>query len=232
VNGTAAQLLNQAVIETRLGFFDKAVAATEKAVSLFESLNEGRGRAIGLGNLGLFRAYTTNVAGAQAAAREAVALARQLEFGVIEASALENLSFAEATAGNLTEAIVHAEAALEVRARSQSEAWASRTLADLAVWHAACGNLAGARDYVRRLLADEKSISTSAEPEYCYWAAAQIFHLEGKTAEASRALGRARAMITATADGLDPADRTSFEAIPWHSDIAAAVRGAWPDPPR
>jgi DNA-binding SARP family transcriptional activator/tetratricopeptide (TPR) repeat protein len=232
VNGTAAQLLNQAVIETRLGFFDKAVAATEKAVALFESLNEGRGRAIGLGNLGLFRAYTTNVAGAQAAAREAVALARQLEFGVIEASALENLSFAEATAGNLTEAIVHAEAALEVRARSQSEAWASRTLADLAVWHAACGNLAGARDYVRRLLADEKSISTSAEPEYCYWAAAQIFHLEGKTAEASRALGRARAMITATADGLDPADRTSFEAIPWHSDIAAAVRGAWPDPPR
>jgi DNA-binding SARP family transcriptional activator/tetratricopeptide (TPR) repeat protein len=232
VSGTAAQLLNQAVIETRLGFFDKAVAATEKAVTLFESLNEGRGRAIGLGNLGLFRAYTTNVAGAQSAAREAVALARQLEFGVIEASALENLAFAEAAAGNLPEAIANAEAALEVRARSQSEAWASRTLADLAVWHAACGNLAGARDYVRRLLADEKSISTSAEPEYCYWAAAQIFHLEGKTAEASRALGRARQMIAATAEGLDPADRTSFQAIPWHADVAAAVRGAWPDPPR
>ncbi len=44
------------------------------------------------------------------------------------------------------------------------------------------------------------------------------------------ALARARAMITATADDLDLADRASFEAIPWRSDVAAAARGAWPDP--
>ncbi|MGC9992965.1 MAG: hypothetical protein ABSD52_11300 [Candidatus Cybelea sp.] len=232
VSGTAAQLLNQAVIEARLGFFDKAVAATERAVTLFESLNDGRGRAIGLGNLGLFRAYTTDVEGAQKAAREAVALARQLEFGVIEASSLENLAFAGAAAGDLTEAIAHAEAALEVRARSQSEGWASKTLADLAVWHAASGNLRAAGDYMRRMLADEKSILASSGPEYCYWAAAQIFHLESKTPEAARALARARQMIAATADGLDPADRASFESIPWNSDVAAAARGAWPDPPR
>ena len=84
---------------------------------------------------------------------------RRLEFGLIEASALENLAFAEATAGKLTEAIAHAEAALEVRARSQSQVWASKTLADLAVWHAALANLPAARDHVRRMLADEKSIS-------------------------------------------------------------------------
>lgn len=233
LSGVAAQLLNRAVVETRLGFYDKAVAATERAVGLFERLHVDRGRALGLGNLGLFRAYTTDVEGARSAAREAVALARKLGFGVIEASSLENLAFAAAAAGDLAEAIAHAEEALELRARSQSQAWESKTLADLAVWHAASGNLAAAGDYARRLLADEKGIAASSEPEYCYWAAAQILRLEGKKADASRALGRARAMMQAMADGLDAEDRASFESIPWHADLAAAAtQGVWPDPPR
>ena len=233
-SGTAGELLNQAVLETRLGAFDKAVAATEKAVALFESLHDDRGRVIGLANLGFLRACAANLEGAQSAAREARQLARRLEFGLIEASALENLAFAEAAAGKLTKAIAHAEVALELRARSQSQVWASKTLADLAVWHAARGNLPAARAHVRRLLTDEKSIASSTEwPEYCYWAAAQVFHLEGNTLEASRALERARQMMQTVADGLDEADRQSFEAIPWHVDIAAAAqRGVWPDPPR
>jgi DNA-binding SARP family transcriptional activator/tetratricopeptide (TPR) repeat protein len=231
--GIAGQLLNQAVVETRLGFYDRAVAATEKAVALFESLGDDRGRAIGLGNLGLFRAYTPNVEGAQSAAREAVALARQLDFGVIEASSLENLAFADAAAGDLRAAIAGAERALEVRARSQSQGWESKTLADLSVWHAASGNLPAARDYVRRMLADEKNIAASSDPEYCYGAAAQIFRLDEKMPEASRALDRARAMMQATSRELSEVDRASFEAIPWHVDIAAAAtQGVWPSPPR
>jgi DNA-binding SARP family transcriptional activator len=233
-NGTAGELLNQAVLETRLGAFDKAVAATEKAVALFENLHDDRGRVIGLANLGFLRACAGNLEGAQSAAREARQLARRLEFGLIEAAALENLAFAEAAAGKLTKAIAHAEVALELRARSQSQVWASKTLADLAVWHAARGNLPAARAHVRRLLTDEKAISTSTEwPEYCYWAAAQVFHLEGNVTEAARALERARGMMQTVADALDTADRRSFEAIPWHVDIAAAAqRGVWPDPPR
>jgi tetratricopeptide (TPR) repeat protein len=172
--------------------------------------------------------------GAQSAAREARQLAHLLGFGLIEASALENLAFAEAAAGEVAQAIAHAEAALELRASSQSQVWASKTLADLAVWHAARGNLTAARNHVRRLVADEKSIAGSTEwPEYCYWAAAQVFHLERKATEASRALDRAQQMLQTVADGLDGADRQSFLAIPWHVDIvAAAQRGVWPDPPR
>ncbi len=234
VAGIAGELLNQALLEARLGSFHKALAATEKGVALFETLPGHRGRVIGLANLGFLRACTGDSDGAQSAAREARQLARRLEFGLIEAMALEHLAFAEAAAGKLTKAIAHAEAALELRARSQSQVWASRTLADLAVWHAAVGNLPAARDHVRRLLADEKAISISTEwPEYCYWAAAQVSRLEGNMPEASRALNRAWQMLQDTAAALDPTDREAFAAISWHLDIAAAAqRGVWPDPPR
>jgi DNA-binding SARP family transcriptional activator/tetratricopeptide (TPR) repeat protein len=230
----AGEALNGAVLETRLGFFEKAVAATEKAVELFEGVHDQRGRVIGLANLGFLRACAGNIEGARSAALEARELAQQLEFGLIEASALENLAFAEAAAGKLSDAIAHAETALEVRARSQSEVWSSKTLADLAVWNAALANMPAAHDHVRRLLADEKGFPATTEwPEYCYWAAAQVFRLEGKLPEASRALDRARQVVQAAAEGLDADDRESFAAISWHVDIAAAAqRGVWPDPPR
>jgi DNA-binding SARP family transcriptional activator/tetratricopeptide (TPR) repeat protein len=230
----AGEALNGAVLETRLGFFEKAVAATEKAVALFEGVRDDRGRVIGLANLGFLRACAGDLEGAQSAALEARELAQALEFGLIEASALENLAFAEAAAGKLTDAIAHAETALEVRARSQSQVWASKTLADLAVWHAALANLPAAHNHVRRMLADEKGLPDTTEwPEYCYWAAAQVFRLEGNMPEASRALDRARAVVQAAAEGLDATDRESFSAISWHIDIAAAAqRGIWPDPPR
>ncbi len=230
----AGESLNQAVLETRLGFFAKAVAATEKAVTLFENVHDDRGRVIGLANLGFLRACAGDVQGAQSAALEARELAQQLEFGLIEASALENLAFAEAAAGNLTDAISHAEMSLEVRARSQSVVWASKTLADLAVWHAALANLPAAHEHVRSLLANEKGLPDTTDwPEYCYWAAAQVFRLEGNLPAASRALDRARAIVQAAAEGLDAEDRASFAAISWHVDIAAAAqKGVWPDPPR
>jgi DNA-binding SARP family transcriptional activator/tetratricopeptide (TPR) repeat protein len=230
----AGEILNEAVLETRLGFFEKAVAATENAVELFEGVHDERGRVIGLANLGFLRACAGDIEAAESAAREARQLAQQLGFGLIEASALENLAFAEAAAGKLADAIAHAEEALEVRARSQSQVWASKTLADLAVWHAALANLPAARDHVRRLLIHEDEISDSTEwPEYCYWAAAQVFRLEGNLPEAARALDRARAVVQTAAESLDAVDRESFAAISWHVDIAAAAqRGIWPDPPR
>lgn len=234
VAGTAGELLNQAVLETRLGFFDTACVATEKAVTLFESLNDARGRVVGLGNLGFVRACIGQPDAAREAAREAFAQARKLEFRLIEASALENLAYAEASAGNLDKAIEHAEASLELRADSESEVWASKTLADLAVWYAATGDRLAANDSVRRMLVDDDAITQGNDwPEYCYWAAAQVFHLDGSLPEAALALERAQSIVTATAADLDPADRDSYLAISWHVDIAnAAERDVWPDPPR
>ncbi|HEY5339846.1 MAG TPA: tetratricopeptide repeat protein, partial [Candidatus Aquilonibacter sp.] len=234
VSGTAGELLNQAVLETRLGFFNAACIATERAVALFESLGDARGRVVGLGNLGFLRACIGEPDGAREAAREAFGLAKKLEFRLIEASALENLAYAEASAGNLAKAIEHAEASLELRADSESQVWSSKTLADLAVWNAACGDRVAANDNVRRMLADEDAITNGNDwPEYCFWAAAQIFHLDGNLDEAAYALERAQRIVQTTVDDLDPADRESYLAIRWHVDMAlAAERGVWPDPPR
>jgi hypothetical protein len=39
--------------------------------------------------------------------------------------------------------------------------------------------------------------------------------------------------MLSSADVLEPEDRTSFMALPWHIDLAqAASRDQWPDPPR
>ncbi|HEY1655697.1 MAG TPA: AAA family ATPase [Candidatus Tumulicola sp.] len=234
VSGTAGELLNQSLVFTRLGFFHEAVAATDKAVALFESVKDGRGRVIGLANLAFLRACTRDVAGAKEAGKKAISLARKHEFKLIEASAIENLAFAEAAGGNLVRAIQHANEALDLRQHSQSEVWSCKMLADLAVWHAALGDLTAARDSVRRMLANENAILRGTDwPEYCYWAAAQIFHLDGNANEAQFALGQARRMIDATAAELEPEDRDQFATIPWHVDIAnAATNDVWPVPPR
>ncbi|HET6274435.1 MAG TPA: hypothetical protein VFE16_00685 [Candidatus Cybelea sp.] len=234
VAATAGELLNEAVLETRLGFFDRARRTTEKAVALFEKLQDARGRLTGLANLALVRGCERDLEGARLAANEALEASRELGFGLIEASALENLAFAEGFDGDLTNAIAHGEASLEARVRSQSEIWSSKVLADLAVWHAALGNLGKARDYAQRMLAGEESFVRSTEwPEYCYWAAAQVFRLHGDTQAAARMLERAHRIMETTAQELEGEDRERFLSIAWHRDIeAAARRNLWPDPAR
>ena len=234
VSGTAGELLNQSLVLTRLGYFPEACAATDKAVALFESVKDGRGRVIGLSNLAFLRAAVRDVTGAKDAGRKAIALARKHEFKLIEASAIENLAFAEAAGGDFVRAIGHANEALELREHSQSEVWSCKMLADLSVWHAALGDLTAARDCIRRMLANENAILRGTDwPEYCYWAAAQIFHLDGNTNEASFALSQAQRMIEATAAELEPEDRERFLAISWHADIAnATANDIWPSPPR
>ncbi len=232
--GSAGQLLNQAILEMKLGFFERACAATEKAVALFERASDARGRVGGLSNLIFLRAYTGQIAGAHQAAESALKLARELGFGLIEASVLENLAFAEGKAGDFARAIELTEASFELRSQSESQVWSSTTLANFAIWHAALGNLPAARDAVRRLLAADETIMRATDwPTHCYWAAAQIFHAAGESVEATRALGQGKRMMLAAAEGLGPEDRESFLALPWHVDLAnAAKAGVWPDPPR
>jgi tetratricopeptide (TPR) repeat protein len=232
--GSAGQLLNQALLEMRLGFFERARSFTERAVELFERASDGRGRVGGLSNLVFMRAYTRQVAGAREAAELALTLARQFGFGLIEASVLENLAFAEAVAGDFARAIELTEESFQLRSTSESLVWSSTTLANLALWHAALGNLPAARDAVQRLLANDDSIMRATDwPTHCYWAAAQIFRATGDSAEAARALKRARTLMRTAADELEPEDRESFLALPWHVDLTrAAEANLWPDPPR
>ncbi|MEO6836000.1 MAG: AAA family ATPase [Candidatus Tumulicola sp.] len=232
--GSAAQLLNQALLDMKLGFFERARDGTEKAVALFQRANDERGRVGGLSNLTFLRACTGQVAGARQAAESALEGARRHGFGLIEASVLENLAYAEAVAGDYARAIELTEASFELRSHSESQAWSSTTLANFAIWHAALGNLPAARDAVRRLLAADEAIMRATDwPTRCYWAAAQILRVAGDSAEAARALERARRLMLAAAEELQSEDRESFLAMPWHVDLVrAAETDTWPDPPR
>lgn len=232
--GSGGTLINEAVVEFRLGAFDRALTATEEAIELFDRANDLRGRITGLSNLALQRGWIGDIAGAREAGEAALELARRLEFKLAEPSTLENLSVAEGVAGNYQRAIELAQSALELRLASGTQVWSAKTFADLAIWHAALEDLVAARDAVNRMLENEEAIVTGSDwPWYCYWAAAQIFHLEGDDARASRTLLRARKLLDQMADGLEPEDRERFLAISWNVDLNNAVaNGVWPAPPR
>jgi hypothetical protein len=187
-----------------------------------------------LENLVFLRAYAGDFAGARAAAQEALTLARSLELGVNEASILENLAFAEGKAGNFERALELAKSSFEARAPSQSQICSCKTVADTAIWHARLGDVPAARAAVHRLLADENAIVEGTDfPTYCYWAAAQILHLDGRTADASRVLAKGHRLLQSTADDLDAEDRAQYLSIPWNADLLRAIEAdVWPDPPR
>ena len=232
--GSGGTLINQAVVEFRLGAFDRALSATEEAIELFDRANDLRGRITGLSNLALERGWIGDIDGAREAGEAALELARRLEFKLAEPSTLENLAAAEGVAGNYDRAIELARRSLELRSNSNTQMWSGKTVADLAIWHAALGDRDAALDAVKQLLENEDAmISGSDWPWYCYWAAAQIFHFDGDEPQASKMLLRARRLMDEMATGLEPEDRAQFLAIRWNVDLANVVAGgAWPAPPR
>ena len=234
LTGTAGQLMNQAVLENKLGFVERALTATEEAVALFERARDARGQVAALANLVFLCASSGRIDAARKAGAKALDLAHRQGFELIEASLLENLASAEGAAGDYRRAIELAEASFDLRSRSDSRVWSGKTLADVAIWHAALENLPAARDAVQRMLADHDAIIRGTDsPSYCYWVAAQIFHLDGDTQKAARALEQARKLMQASAGGLEVEDREHFLALRWHVDLLrAATSGAWPNPPR
>ncbi len=232
--GSAAQLMNQSILECWLGYFDRALAATNEAIDLFERAGDERGRLGGLANRVFLHACLGQIAEARRTAELALEPAHRLELQLLEASTFENLAVAEAADGNYARAIELAEASFEVRSRSESGVWSSKTLADVAIWHATLGNLASAHDAVQRMLADEHAIMHGGDwPTHCYWVAAQIFHRDGDFKQAALTLERARRLMETSASELEPEDRARFLGLRWHADLAQTVAsGAWPDPPR
>jgi DNA-binding SARP family transcriptional activator len=232
--GTAAQLLNQAVLEARLGFFGRATSATEKAMQLFDATGDARGRLGAHSNLVYLKACTADVEAARDVANRVLDDIRTSGFGLIEASVLENLAFAEGSVGNFERAVELAEASFEVRSRSESMVWSSKTLADIAIWYANLGKLDAALETVTRLLSDDDAILRGADwPTYCYWAAAQVLRLAGKSPESARALERAYRLMRESAANLESEDCEQFLGLPFHVDLRQAVEAKiWPEPPR
>jgi tetratricopeptide (TPR) repeat protein len=226
--------MNRAVLEMRVGHIDRAIASTHKALEFFEQANEIRGRVPALSNLALQYAYAEQPTQAVRYGEEALALARRYGFRNMEASTLENLALAEGARNQFARAIEYANASIELRSSLQLQVWSGQTLANVAVWLVRLGDLPAARDAVQRMLADDDAINRGNDwPTYCYWVAAQIAHLDGRPAEASRLLERAKRLMQKSAVALEEEDRLSFLALPWHLDIQETVAtGVWPDPPR
>ncbi|HEY1429172.1 MAG TPA: AAA family ATPase, partial [Candidatus Tumulicola sp.] len=151
-NILAGNLSNAAILEIRLGFFERGLEITERALEAFERADSPRGVAIVLDNLVFLRAYTGRFEEARAAARRGLELAEQLDFAMQKASIVENLAFVEACAGNLQLAIELAQESLERRKTFESNVWSCKTLADLAIWQATVGNMPAAREAIRQLL--------------------------------------------------------------------------------
>jgi DNA-binding SARP family transcriptional activator/tetratricopeptide (TPR) repeat protein len=232
--GSGGQFMNFAVLEMRVGHIDRAIVATRKSLVLLEQANEIRGRVPALSNLAFLYSYAGQPDEALRYGEEALELARRYGFTNMEASTLENLALAEGAAGHYARAIEYANASLELRSDLQSQVWSGHTLANLAVWQVRSGSLAAARDAVARMLADDDALNRGNEwPTYCYWVAAQVLRLDGRSTEATGLLERAKRLMQTSANDLEEDDRASFLALPWHDDIKkAAATGIWPDPPR
>jgi DNA-binding SARP family transcriptional activator len=234
INFAAGSLLNAAILETRLGFFERGLELTERSLEAFEKAGSPRGLAIALDNLVVLRAYTGRFEGAREAARRASAIADELDFAMQKASTVENLALAEAQTGNFELAISLAEESFERRKTFESNVWSCKTFADIAIWQANVGNLPAARDAILKLYQHEGEIVNATEfPTYCYWAAAQIFHLDGRVTEERRALQKGRQIMQNVAQELDDEDRAQYLGIAWHADlIRASDSNEWPSPPR
>ncbi|HEY1680519.1 MAG TPA: AAA family ATPase [Candidatus Tumulicola sp.] len=230
----AGSLSNAAVLETKLGFFERGLELTERSLEAFEKAGLPRGLAVILDNLVLLRAYTGRFDGAREAARRASELADELDFAMQKASIVENLAFVEAQTGDFELAIALAEESVERRKAFEPNVWSCKTLADMAIWQANVGNLPAAREAIRLLYEHEDDIVRSTDfPTYCYWAAAQIFHLDGRSTDERRALQKGRQIMQTMVQELDDVDRAQYLGIPWHADIIrASDSNEWPSPPR
>jgi DNA-binding SARP family transcriptional activator/tetratricopeptide (TPR) repeat protein len=225
----AAVALNRAVLHAALCEFTEATSETERAVKMFEALNDSRGTMLGFVNLALVRALGGDPARAIEDGLKGIEIARTGDYALAEASAFENMAVAEMLLGNLDTAIEHGEAALVVRQRSQGESWTAKGLADLALCYAARGDMKTARERIERMLATEAYVTGTEWPQFCHWAAARILKACGDEKRAVEALDRAKGVVDAMVDQLDPVRRERYLNVSWNGEIVeAAERGIWP----
>jgi tetratricopeptide (TPR) repeat protein len=195
-------------------------------------LRDFSGRFASIDNLSAIHAYMGNGQQARAYALAALRLASDGKSAAYEAPALENLAEAESVIGDYPAAISTMLAALAKRREIGSAVCVGWDLAHLSVWYARLGDLQSARTHIATMLASEDTIRIgNAWPQYCYWAAAQIYRLSGDAVDADRLLDRASELMMEQARNCPtPERRDAFMALTWHRDIAAARHsGIWPE---
>jgi hypothetical protein len=86
-----------------------------------------------------------------------------------------------------------------------------------------------ARERIERMLATEAYVTGTEWPQFCHWAAARILKACGDEKRAVEALDRAKGVVDAMVDQLDPVRRERYLNVSWNGEIVeAAERGIWP----
>jgi len=224
-------LINYGILEHEVGNFPAGVTVTERALEIFSSLDDARGKATALANLATLHAAMGEGERACREVNESIEMSRAGGLRLNEAQALENLAIATASLGNRTEAIRLAHEALALHRELDFSKWSGRLMGDLAVWHAEVGDIDAARAQVDEMLAHDVNLCSEWRQRF-YWAAAQVLHACGEDARARSQLARAYELFSEIAAELTGDDLVRYESVPWNQAIIAAHnRGQWPSFP-
>jgi DNA-binding SARP family transcriptional activator/tetratricopeptide (TPR) repeat protein len=229
--GAIAVMQHSAQIAIIVGDLVAARRDCERVLSAFPLESRPvRRRITALLTLGTAELYDGAVQAARTHTAEALALAREWGYRVLEASALEDVAYAEAGGGDHAAAIAHMESALALRAETGSETWNEVSYVHLALWKAAVGDMEAARGYASRAFEHEETLAQITPwPQGCYWPLARVLHACGEEVRAAQLRERANAMMLAAAEALDPSERETFLALPFHRELREAVETKrWP----
>jgi DNA-binding SARP family transcriptional activator/energy-coupling factor transporter ATP-binding protein EcfA2 len=228
--GVANVAMDTAVVESGLGLIADAERSIEKATALFEAVRDLRGRTMCAIYLSDFRRIAGDTTGAKESAQRAVELARALRIPSLEATAIANLGDAERDAGETSAAIDHLETAVAMLRGQHRPLDYVELLAGLAVAYVRARDVESARTVLEELLTHEASIESAHRPQYCFWAAAQVYRACAQKDRCVQMLRRSHAILEASAAAMDDArTRVAYLSQPFNCEIVAAqTRDTWP----
>jgi tetratricopeptide (TPR) repeat protein len=226
--GIAAVVLNQGIMENEVGDFETGVAHTERALEIFEALDDARGIATALGNLSTLHTAMGDGTAAGRTARRSLEIAQASGTRLSEALALENLASATAALGDTAEAVRVGREALAMHREIGVASRTSRFVGDFALWHAQLGQLNEARALVDEMLADSDEI-WAEWPQRFHWEAALILRATGDAERAKGELAKARKFVSGLESQLTGEDLSRYQSVSWNAAIIAAHdRDEWP----
>jgi predicted ATPase/DNA-binding SARP family transcriptional activator len=231
LRGMSNARANQAVLALRLGLLDEAQTLGDQALDVAERTGDRRPLAVTFVNLSLVRILRGDPVGAKHFALAGLEVARAVGFPLFEGAALANLGNAERALGNLDVGLLHIKDGLRIRERLLSPTDVLDDYCDLAVGYLQARDLARALSTTTKLLTiAEESLEGAFWPHVCFWSAALVHRVAGKT-DATALLERANAEMHAFAAAIaDLQTRSAFLALPACREIVAAFeRDEWPE---
>ncbi len=220
--------MNIAEFNLKLGRFDAATAAYERAIEAYASVAPFF-TAGARSSLVLPLAYSGRVERALAEGREALAVSAKSESVFAREQVLQHLAEAEYVAGNLDRATEYLADAFAVRQSTSPALAAAHHGALLAAFYAQAGDCAAALAHAKQVPKDEPLRSVGLLwPQRSAWCAAFAHHRCNDDAAAQKWLELAFALYEAHLPHLDDEQRTVFASIPWHRAMIAANASEWP----